>query len=115
MAKVARENAQLLVNHIWDLPLQVTPEGVFVKIPAGKTALPRALPLPKKKSLTRWEKFAKEQGIQKKKKDKIVFDEDTGEWKRRYGYGGVNDERKEWVLEAKPSDGLCHLILCAVF
>lgn len=36
--------------------------------------------------LTRWEKFAKEKGINKKKKDLMIYDEQSKEFKPRYGY-----------------------------
>ena len=35
---------------------------------------------------TKWEKFAREKGIVKRKRSKLVFDETSGEWARRYGY-----------------------------
>ena len=36
--------------------------------------------------MTKWEKFAKEKGIKKHKKSKIVFNENEGDWIRRKGY-----------------------------
>lgn len=44
-------------------------------------------------------------GIKKRKKDKIVYDEQTGTWKRRYGYDRANDEDKVPIIAAKVSDG----------
>jgi len=41
--------------------------------------LPRAKPIPKIASLTKWQKFALTKGIQKKKKDRLLLDESTGE------------------------------------
>lgn len=35
---------------------------------------------------TKWEKFAREKGIVKRKRSKLVFDETSGEWVRRFGY-----------------------------
>lgn len=63
--------------------------------------------MPKENPETRWEKFAKMAGIRKKKKDKIVFDEATGEWKRRYGYGSIKDDRDQWLFEAKDGESTC--------
>ncbi|KAI5665240.1 hypothetical protein M9H77_24563 [Catharanthus roseus] len=57
--------------------------------------------LPKPKPPTRWELFAQKKGIQKRKKDKIVFDEQTGTWKRRHGYDRVNDDKDVPIIEAK--------------
>ena len=44
-------------------------------------------------------------GIKKHKKDKRVFDEQTGAWKRRHGYDRVNDDKDIPIIEAKLSDG----------
>lgn len=41
-------------------------------IPA--TSLPREKPVPKEKALTKWEQFARDKGLTKKKKDKKVWD-----------------------------------------
>ncbi|XP_016467497.1 ribosome biogenesis regulatory protein homolog [Nicotiana tabacum] len=53
---------------------------------------------------TKWEVFAKKKGIQKRKKDKVVFDEQTGSWKRRHGYDRVNDDKDVPIIEAKETD-----------
>ena len=62
--------------------------------------------MPKPKPLTKWEKFAKAKGIQKKKKDKMVWDEDFGEWRRRWGYKKANNplDKDNWIIEMKDSD-----------
>lgn len=44
-------------------------------------------------------------GIQKRKKDKVVFDDQTGSWKRRHGYDRVNDDKDVPIIEAKATDG----------
>jgi len=62
------------------------------------------LQVPKPKPETRWEKFAKAKGIKKRKKDKLVYDEETQSWKRRYGYGGATDDKDEWIVPAKDTD-----------
>lgn len=50
--------------------------------------------------MTRWEKFAQIKGIQKKKKERMVIDEATGEYAPRWGYGGgKKDKTKDWLLE----------------
>ena len=60
-----------------------------VALPAPVTILPRFRPLPKKKALTKYEKWAKEKGIQKKKKrSKLVWDETTKDWVFRWGAKG---------------------------
>lgn len=44
-------------------------------------------------------------GIKQHKKDKRVFDEQTGTWKRRHGYDRVNDDKDIPIIEARLSDG----------
>lgn len=44
-------------------------------------------------------------GIVQRKKDKVVFDEQTGTWKRRHGYDRVNDDNDIPIIEAKATDG----------
>lgn len=44
-------------------------------------------------------------GINKRKKDKLAFDEQTGTWKRRHGYDRVNDDKDIPIIEAKMTDG----------
>lgn len=44
-------------------------------------------------------------GIKQRKKDKIVYDEQTGTWKRRHGYDRVNDDKDVPILEGKMTDG----------
>ena len=47
----------------------------------------------------------------KRKKDKLVFDEQTSSWKRRYGYDRVNDDNDLPIIEAKMTDGKIQLIV----
>jgi len=58
-------------------------------------------------------------GIQNRKKDKIVYDEQSGTWKRRYGYDRANDEDAVPIIEAKETDGkgsnIPFLMNCYVF
>jgi hypothetical protein len=44
-------------------------------------------------------------GIKNRKKDKTEYDEQTGTWKRRYGYDRANDEENIPIIEAKMTDG----------
>jgi regulator of ribosome biosynthesis len=69
-------------------------------LPVPTTLLPREKPLPKPKPETRWEKFAKAKGIVNRKKERMVFDDNTGEYKPRWGYKGINDDgSKDWIIE----------------
>ena len=78
----------------------------MVELPKPTTLMPRFKPLPQPKPLTRWEKFAKDKGIVKRKRSKYAFDDNTGEFKRRYGYDRVNDMNDVAIIEAKASDKL---------
>ncbi|XP_052187487.1 ribosome biogenesis regulatory protein homolog [Diospyros lotus] len=97
---------QALADALFNLPSTEDPDGPTVTLPPPTTKLPRAKPLPKKKPPTRWEVFAQRKGIVKHKKDKVVYDEQTGTWKRRHGYDRVNDERDVAIIEAKETDEL---------
>jgi len=44
-------------------------------------------------------------GIINRNKDKQVYDEQSGTWKRRHGYDRANDEEAIPIIEAKPTDG----------
>mmetsp|Transcript_18756 Transcript_18756/g.32547 ORF Transcript_18756/g.32547 Transcript_18756/m.32547 type:complete len:351 (-) Transcript_18756:36-1088(-) len=70
--------------------------GVLVKLPTPQTKLPRAKPLPKPREDTKWQKFAREKGISKKKRDRMVWDEESHTWIPRYGYKSkVSKKRNE--------------------
>eukprot|EP00392_Amoebophrya_sp_AT5.2_P009846 g9874.t1 len=105
-----RDNVQLLVNKLFTVLPQESHETGTVGIlrghfdsPKEAYRLPRQKPVPKKKEMTRWEKFAKERGIEKKKRPKMVWDETVGGWSRRYGYKSVkqNAENAQWCMEVK--------------
>ncbi|CAF2024081.1 unnamed protein product [Rotaria magnacalcarata] len=103
-----RDNMQLLVNALWQMPIERHDNTVVAKLPDAKTIVPREKPVPKPKPLTKWQKFAQSKGIVKKKKTKFVWDETKKEWGRRYGYKKANDETKPWLIEvpttADPSE-----------
>jgi regulator of ribosome biosynthesis len=76
---------------------------VLLSLPEISTALPREKPLPPPKELTTWQKFAAKKGIKPKTKaerQKLVYDEATGEWVPRWGYKGANKkEEGAWIVE----------------
>lgn len=74
LSGLIRDNVQLLLNEIWELPTERVEECVVAKLPPPVFVLPRSRKCPVAKPLTKWEKFAKEKGIKKVKKDKKVFD-----------------------------------------
>ena len=105
LSDLARNNTQLVINKIWtDLETTKVDDIVVAKLPRTATyALPRSRHCPKAKEPTKWEKFAKDKGIKKKKKDKLVWDDATKEWKPRYGYRGIN-QKNDWVVELPESE-----------
>ncbi|GMH17862.1 hypothetical protein Nepgr_019703 [Nepenthes gracilis] len=98
------ELAQALADVLFTLPATEDVDGPIVKLPPPTTRLPRQKHLPKPKPPTRWELFSKKKGINKRKKDKVVWDEQTGTWKRRHGYDRVNDDADVPIIEAKATD-----------
>eukprot|EP00127_Corallochytrium_limacisporum_P003942 Clim_evm27s155 gene=Clim_evmTU27s155 len=97
-----RENAQLLVNQIWELPTEHVDRVVVAQLPGGSTKFPRKLPLPPPKTLTKWEEFAKKRGITKRKRSVKVFDENAGEWRARHGRNRVGKETENPWLTVLP-------------
>lgn len=56
--------------------------------------------MPSEKTLTKWERFAKGKGIQKRKKEKYAFNDEKGEERPRYGYQSAkNDPLNNWLVE----------------
>ena len=97
---LTRDNTQLLINAIWELPTERLEENIVAKLPEPKFILPRARKLPVPKPLTKWEQIAKAKGIKKRKRDTKVFDEVLGEWVPTYGYKRYKAEKeKDWIIE----------------
>lgn len=93
----ATRATQLLVKRIFGLPVEDDATGPLATLPNDDvTRLPRAQRVPDPEPQTKWEKFAIEKGIQKTKRERMVFDEQTQEYKPRYGYksikGGIEDQ-----------------------
>ena len=107
----ASEGTQQLLNQLWSLPLDNSDSAkasgaheICAILPKQAVIdIPRTLPPPPPKEETRWEKFAKERGVENRKRDRKVWDEATGTWKFRHGYQKAND--KEWpIMEVKKND-----------
>ncbi|KAK9477968.1 ribosomal biogenesis regulatory protein [Lipomyces japonicus] len=110
LKSVARDSAQLLINQILSLPVVTggrigrsgvdNSDGVFVDLPEPVMRLPREKPVPVAKPLTKWQKFAKQKGITPKARNtgNMVYDEAKGEWVKKWGYKGKNQEQP-WVVE----------------
>ena len=74
---IARDNVQIIVNDVWKLPTDRDEDGnLLARLPAGTTVIPRFQPVPKPKPPTKWEQYAKAKGITKRKKTKLVWDEE---------------------------------------
>lgn len=98
------ELVQAITDSLFSLPCTEDRDGPIVKLPPPTTKLPREKHLPRPKPPTKWEEFAKMKGIKKRKKNKRVWDEQTGTWKRTHGYDRVNDDRDIPILDAKATD-----------
>lgn len=97
---LTRDNTQLLLNKIWELPTERIDEAIVVRLPQPTTVLPRAKPVPKPRPLTKWQEFAKAKGITKKKKDKLQWDEQLQKWVPLYGFRKAAAEKeKNWLIE----------------
>ena len=73
-----------------DLPVEVSDIGPVYVLPNEVFVLPKSQREPEPKPETKWEKFAKEKGIKKRKRDRMVFDEEDQQYKPRFGYKGIN-------------------------
>ena len=102
LRSLTRDNVQLLINKIWELPTERIDEVIVAKLPKPHFVLPRSRQLPKPKPLTKWQKFAKEKGIRTKKKgkSKLQWDEELQKWIPTFGYKRKTAlEQKEWLVE----------------
>lgn len=106
LVSLTRDNTQLLVNAIFALPserLEGDSGSLVAKLPDLKSSIipiPREKSIPKQKPKTKWEKFAQERGIQKVKKTKEVYDENSGTYLPRHGYKSAkNDPMNDWIKE----------------
>ena len=72
-------------------------------LPEAIITLPRALPIPVAKPLTKWEKYKQEKGIVQRKRSRMVYSEEVGDWVPRWGRGSVKkiQDSMNWVMEEK--------------
>jgi len=99
---LAQGMAQALVARLFSLPAERTvPGGRVVSLPPSTTPLPREKPLPRPKPPTKWQKFAADKGIRKRKRGKLVYDEEQKEWRRRHGKGRAGDDGDQFAVEAR--------------
>lgn len=104
LEKIARDDAQAIINKLCELETTMVEGLSVVKLPQGTTILPRSRHIPKPKEPTKWERFAKQKGITKNKtkdrNEKLVWDDVTDKWVPRHGYKRAqNEEQKDWLIE----------------
>lgn len=100
--ELATDACNALLRALSTLPTTQTSEGKRVTLPKGFFDLPREKPIPKERPLTKWEKYAREKGIQKRvKRDRLVFDETTNEYVPRYGKGSKNSLDRQIIIPYK--------------
>ncbi|KAF9462073.1 RRS1-domain-containing protein [Collybia nuda] len=100
LQSLARDGVQSLFSSLFTLPTKTSPDGPLAQLPPPKYQLPRAKPLPKPKPPTKWEQFAAAKGIQKKVRDKKVWDEEKQDWVNRWGRDGKNKQvEDQWITE----------------
>ncbi|KAF9498819.1 RRS1-domain-containing protein [Pleurotus eryngii] len=100
LQKLARDGTQALISKLFSLPTTSSPDGPVAQLPPPTTQIPRSKPLPKPKPPTKWERFAAAKGIQKKVREKKIWDEEKQEWVNRWGKDGKNKEKEEqWITE----------------
>jgi len=72
--------------------------------------------LPALKKETRWGEFAKEKGIQNRKRARMLWDEEAQEWRPRWGYkrakGGVEDQAIVEVKQVRLVACLACMVWC---
>ncbi|TFL05772.1 RRS1-domain-containing protein [Pterulicium gracile] len=109
LQSLANDGVQTLLVSLFKLPTTQTPDGPMVQLPQPTVLLPRAKPLPKPKPPTKWEQFAKAKGIQNKKRDKKVWDEERQEWVNRWGKDGLNKQKEQqWITEVPMNADIDH-------
>lgn len=97
--------AQYLYNKLRALPTEMSETGPVTILPSEVLSLPRFKKIPEPKPETKWEKFAREKGIKKSKKDRMLYDEVTGEFAPRFGYKRTkNGLQEQAIVEIKPGD-----------
>jgi len=72
-------------------------------LPESIITLPRSLPIPIQKPMTKWEKYKMEKGITQRKRGRMVYSEEVGDWVPRWGKGSAKhiQDSMNWVMEEK--------------
>lgn len=115
---IARDGTQSLLTTLLTSPtitIQPTSDALIMQLPPCEPTnqTPRWKPLPKPKQPTTWEKFARKKGIGKfggnlkggaaleDRRKNAVFNEETGEWEKKWGYKGKKGDgaQQDWLVE----------------
>ncbi|BES99053.1 Hypothetical protein NTJ_11869 [Nesidiocoris tenuis] len=106
LESLARDDAQLLINALWEYPTERYEDCIVAKLPPPKYVIPREKPVPQPKPLTRWEEFAKRKGIEpNKKKSNLTWDDVLKKWVPRFGYKkSAAEKEKDWLIEIPQSE-----------
>lgn len=102
---LTRDDVQLFINKMWELPTSRVDNVVVAKLPKPTSQIPRVKPPPKPRAPTKWESYSKEKGISKRRKDKLVYDETSQEFKPRYGYNRIGADKDDWIMEVPEGPG----------
>jgi regulator of ribosome biosynthesis len=79
--------------------------GPVATLPPQKSLiLPREKVIPEPKPETRWEKFAKDKGIEDKKRSRMIWDDIEQKWAPRFGYKRAYDDTSIPIMEVKPHE-----------
>ena len=105
LQSTARDGIQLLLGALFSLPTLSSSEGPLAQLPPPTTHLPRTKPLPKPKPPTKWERFARSKGIQSRRRDKKIWDDERQSWIPRWGWKGKNKEETQWLHEVPANAG----------
>lgn len=101
--QISTSNVQLLVSQIFQLPREQTDSGPIVRLDKLEFVeqMPRKMPLPKPKVKSRWDIFAEERGISKKKRSRLVWDEAAKDWVPRWGANSAKHraDKQNWLVE----------------
>ena len=105
--RAASAAMEKMVGVLWRLPIERTSQGPVATLPPqrGTGILPREKVIPEPKAETRWEKFAREKGIDnKQKRGKMVWDDVEQKWAPRFGYKRAYDDGEHPIMEVKAGD-----------
>lgn len=105
LQNVSSRSVQLLIKHIFECEVEKSELGPLCILPEETTLIPREKKIPEPKPETKWERYAKEKGIKKKKRERMLFDEEAQEWKPRYGYKRINNGVEDVpIIEVKKGE-----------